>query len=75
MEWAISVVGEVGGWSRCESMSGGCAEAEAALTDNHLTNSSRDLRVLCVGGGSDEIMSDLGLRMAEQLARGKSAKL
>lgn len=27
---------------------------------------SRDLRVMCVGGGSDEIMTDLGLRMAEK---------
>ncbi|ORY78465.1 acyl-CoA dehydrogenase/oxidase [Leucosporidium creatinivorum] len=29
---------------------------------------SRDLRVMAIGGGSEEIMSDLGLRMAEQLA-------
>ncbi|KAL8281028.1 hypothetical protein RQP46_006707 [Phenoliferia psychrophenolica] len=27
---------------------------------------SRDLRVMCVGGGSDEILTDLGLRMAEK---------
>lgn len=34
---------------------------------------SRDLRVMCVGGGSDEIMGDLGLRMAEREAKRKAS--
>ncbi|KAM0755339.1 acyl-CoA dehydrogenase NM domain-like protein [Meredithblackwellia eburnea MCA 4105] len=39
---------------------------------------SRDLRVMCVGGGSDEILTDLGLRMEEKkmsVLKTKSAKL
>ncbi|KDE04787.1 hypothetical protein MVLG_04751 [Microbotryum lychnidis-dioicae p1A1 Lamole] len=36
---------------------------------------SRDLRVMCIGGGSDEIMSSLGLRQAEAVISKNDQKL